>query len=191
TLTGLGSATASSGVASKTVAGGLVGALTLGAAASGLTDDAQSFVVVTGPADHLTFTSSAADLTSGLSRTLTAQVRDAAGNLATGYSGTAHVTSTDGQATLPSDYGFGAGDAGRHDFSVTLRSHGTQTVTVTDTGDATLTKTTGGITVSTDVASTATSTIVTADGTLTADGSSTTAVTVQLKDQFGNDIDVS
>ena len=41
-----------------------------------------------GAADHLTFTSSTADLASGGGRTLVAEVRDAAGNLLTGDNST-------------------------------------------------------------------------------------------------------
>src|SRR5204862_4655656 len=64
TLTGLGSVTASGGIASKSVTAVLAGAITLGADATSLTADAQSFTVVPGAADHVAFTSSAADLAS-------------------------------------------------------------------------------------------------------------------------------
>src|SRR5262249_1498214 len=39
---------------------------------------------------------------------------------------------TDPDATLPADFTFGAGDAGSHDFSVTLKTAGTTTVTLDD-----------------------------------------------------------
>ena len=45
------------------------------------------------------------------------RVKDAFGNTATGYTGTVHFTSTDGQAVLPADYTFTAGDAGIHTFT--------------------------------------------------------------------------
>jgi hypothetical protein len=62
-------------------------------------------------------------------------------NVATGYTGTVHFTSTDGAATLPVNYTFTAGDAGTHTFPAgfTLRTAGSQIVTVTDTGNATIT----------------------------------------------------
>jgi hypothetical protein len=54
--------------------------------------------------------------------------------IATGYTGTIHFSSTDALATLPSNYTFTAGDAGTHAFAggVTLRTAGPQIVTVSD-----------------------------------------------------------
>jgi hypothetical protein len=71
--------------------------------------------------------------------TLTAY--DTNDNLATGYTGTVHFTSTDGAATLPVDYTFTAGDAGAHTFPAgfILRTAGSQVVTVTDTITPTIT----------------------------------------------------
>ena len=64
-------------------------------------------------------------------------------NVATGYRGTVHFTSTDGSATLPTDYTFTAADNGTHTFSgvtgITLRTPGGQTVYATDVLDATVT----------------------------------------------------
>jgi sugar lactone lactonase YvrE len=58
---------------------------------------------------------------------------DPFGNVATGYLGTIHFTSSDTAATLPKDFTFTASSAGRHAFHVTLNTAGTQTITVTDT----------------------------------------------------------
>ena len=71
----------------------------------------------------------------------TLTVYDVSYNLATGYRGTVHFTSTDGAATLPLDYTFIAGDNGAHTFPAgfTLRTSGGQTVYATDTADATIT----------------------------------------------------
>jgi hypothetical protein len=70
---------------------------------------------------------------------------DAYGNVATGYTGTVRFTSSDGNpnAHLPADYTFTAADGGTHTFSVgvSLHSHGQQTLTVTDTADASITGT--------------------------------------------------
>ena len=68
---------------------------------------------------------------SAFSVTLTA--RDPYGNTATGYTGTVHFASTDGQANLPGDYTFTAADAGVHTFSATLKTAGTQSLIATDT----------------------------------------------------------
>jgi uncharacterized repeat protein (TIGR03803 family) len=51
----------------------------------------------------------------------------------TGYTGTVHFTSTDGQAVLPANYTFTAGVA---TFTTTLKTAGTQTITATDTANS-------------------------------------------------------
>ncbi len=50
---------------------------------------------------------------------------DPYGNVATGYTGTVDLTSSDGQAVLPASYTFIAADAGSHTFAVTLDTAGT------------------------------------------------------------------
>jgi hypothetical protein len=60
---------------------------------------------------------------------------DQYGNVATGYVGTVHFASSDPLAGLPADYTFTAADAGRHTFTATLNTAGTQTLSVTDTAN--------------------------------------------------------
>jgi hypothetical protein len=86
--------------------------------------------------------------THGVAYTFTVTVLDAYGNIATGYRGTVHLGSSDVQAALPADYTFTAADKGKHSFSATLNTLGTQSLTATDTVTATLTGSEGGITVS-------------------------------------------
>ncbi len=62
-------------------------------------------------------------------------------NVATAYTGTVHFTSTDGSATLPSNYTFTPGDAGSHTFSFTFQTPGMQSLTVSDVSTATNTLT--------------------------------------------------
>ena len=83
----------------------------------------------------------------GVMGTLTVTVRDAYGNVATGYLGTVHFTSSDITASLPGNYAFKASDAGVHDFNVTLLAIGTWKVTVTDTVKSTITGYQSGIVV--------------------------------------------
>ena len=64
---------------------------------------------------------------------------DAAGNVATGYTGTVHLSSSDAQAVLPADYTFTAADGGIHTFTVTLKTAGTQSLSVVDTAHPSLT----------------------------------------------------
>jgi hypothetical protein len=72
----------------------------------------------------------------------TVTVTDQYGNVATGYTGTIHFTSSDSVATasgnLPPNYTFTSADAGAHTFWIALRTVGTQTVTATDTVNAAL-----------------------------------------------------
>jgi hypothetical protein len=63
---------------------------------------------------------------------VTVTALDPYGNVATGYTGTVHFSSSSA-ATLPADYTFTAADGGVHTFWVTLRTAGSQTVTATDT----------------------------------------------------------
>ena len=76
--------------------------------------------------------------TPGAAISVTAVALDAYGNTVTTYAGTVHFTSSDACATFPPNYTFTGTENGQHFFSnaVTLRTDGTQTVTVTDTSNA-------------------------------------------------------
>ena len=71
--------------------------------------------------------------TAGTAFTFTLKVLDNSGNVVPGYTGTVHFTSTDVAAGLPADYTFTAADAGSHVFSVTLKTAGSRTISMTDT----------------------------------------------------------
>ena len=70
---------------------------------------------------------------------------DAYGNVATGYTGTVHFTSSDGLAALPANYTFTTADNGSHTFTATLSTVGTQSIMATDTSKSTITGTESGI----------------------------------------------
>src|SRR6185437_11915762 len=70
--------------------------------------------------------------TAGAAQSFTVTVKDAFGNFATGYTGTVAFGSSDVQAGLPASYTFTAADAGVHTFTATLKTAGTQSVTVKD-----------------------------------------------------------
>jgi hypothetical protein len=61
--------------------------------------------------------------TAGAAQTVTVTADHVYGNVATGYLGTVHFTSSDANAgtVLPADYGFTAADAGAHTFTMALR----------------------------------------------------------------------
>jgi beta-lactamase superfamily II metal-dependent hydrolase/fibronectin type 3 domain-containing protein/DNA/RNA endonuclease YhcR with UshA esterase domain len=82
-----------------------------------------------------------ANPTSSIPFNVTVTALDASEATVTGYTGTAHFTSSDGAAALPGDYTFTAGDAGTHVFPVTLTATGAQSVTATDTVDGSITGT--------------------------------------------------
>lgn len=82
--------------------------------------------------------------------TVTVVAKDPFGNTATGYRGTIHLTSSDGQALLPADYTFTAGDSGVRTFTVTLVTPGTHSLTATDTTTPSITGTQAGIVVNPD-----------------------------------------
>jgi hypothetical protein len=84
---------------------------------------------------------------SGIPGLVTVVVRDAFGNSTPGYVGTVHFTSTDVQAILPANYTFTAGDAGLHNFLVTLKTTGSQAITATDTVSVSITGSQIGITI--------------------------------------------
>ncbi len=77
--------------------------------------------------------------TAGVTQTVTVTAKDIYGNLATGYTGTVTVSSSDLQAGLPGSYSFTASDAGIHNFNVTLKTAGTQSIGVTDAQNSTVT----------------------------------------------------
>lgn len=77
--------------------------------------------------------------TAGTALTFTVTVLDPYGNVATGYTGMVHFTSSDAQAALPANYTFTAANAGAHSFSATLNTAGTDTITATDTATSSLT----------------------------------------------------
>jgi hypothetical protein len=86
-------------------------------------------------------------VTAGAAGSVTVTLKDAAGNVAAGYRGTVHFTSSDPQAALPADYTFTAADAGKHTFPVALKTAGSQSLTATDKVAGAITGTQAGISV--------------------------------------------
>jgi regulation of enolase protein 1 (concanavalin A-like superfamily) len=104
------------------------------------------------PAPATSFTLTApTNSTAGTAVPLTLTAYNASGNVASGYTGTVHFTSSDPMAALPKDYTFTAADLGTHTFTATLFQGGTATITATDTLNSNITPGTAGITVQTTV----------------------------------------
>jgi hypothetical protein len=110
-----------------------IGALdaTAGAATVSVAPAAASSFVITGPSS----------VGAGTAFSITVTAVDAYGNVATGYRGTVHFSCSDGKASLAANYTFTTTDSGTHTFSVKLKTKGTQTITVTDTLDGSITGT--------------------------------------------------
>jgi len=79
----------------------------------------------------------------GQSFNITVTLKDPFGNVATGYRGTVHFTTSDPlpTAVVPTDHTFTIADAGTSSFSATLWTPPSQTITVKDTTNAALTDT--------------------------------------------------
>ncbi len=86
--------------------------------------------------------------TTGAGVSVQVKAVDGSNSVVTGFTGTVHLASTDGSATLPADYTFTSGDAGVHSFNVTFNTVGAQTVTASS---GSLSKTSATCTVSTSV----------------------------------------
>jgi hypothetical protein len=103
---------------------------------SGITGSQSGIVVNPAAASKFVVTTSAATLSAGNSVSVTLTAYDKYGNVATGYTGTVHFTSSDGHAVLPGDTTLTHGTGS---FSVTLKTAGSQTITATDTNNSALT----------------------------------------------------
>jgi uncharacterized repeat protein (TIGR01451 family) len=118
-------------------------------------------------------------ITAGTAGSFTVTARDAFGNTATGYTGTVHFSSSDGQASLPADSTLTSGTGS---FSATLKTAGTQSITATDTVTSSITGSQGGVTVTPAAASTQ---VVTGFPSPILAGTAG-SFTVTAKDAFGN-----
>ena len=136
-------------------------------------------VFTPGAATHFTVTGFPSPTTAGDAHSFTVTARDQFNNVATGYAGTVHFSSSDAQSVLPADYTFNGGDAGVHSFSATLKTAGSQSITG---NDGTLTGTQSGIVVQ---AASATSLIVSGYPSPTTAGASH-SFSVTAKDAYGN-----
>ena len=87
--------------------------------------------------DHLAFTGPTSALSSKAFQ-LTVSALDASSNTVTTYADPVSFASSDPAAVLPAPYTFSTADSGAHQFNITLKTAGTQTITVTDTANASL-----------------------------------------------------
>jgi hypothetical protein len=142
-----GDAMMSNGVATFSVTPMTLGAQTLTA-----TDTSGAGLTVTQtitgtPGDAVRFTvTPIGNAVAGTVQTFTVTAYDAFGNVAVDYGGTVVFSSTDPIASLPY-YTFAAADGGTHTFTVALKTAGTQSLTVRDSLNTSMTSTQTGIVV--------------------------------------------
>jgi hypothetical protein len=146
-----------------------------------LTATESKIVVQPAGASSLKVVGVPATLTAGKTDSLTITVYDPFGNVATGYSGSVVFTSSDPRAVLPAPVTFVSG-TGIANVTLTLETAGSQSITVTDDEDSSITGTEPGITVRAAAASALQ--IAGPTGPLTAGTSST--FTVTAVDPYGN-----
>jgi hypothetical protein len=114
--------------------------LTVADTANAAVVGAQGSIVVNAAAASRLVLSAPASVNAGARFSVTVTVVDAYGNIVTGYRGTVAFRSSDSTAKLPTNYTFTAADLGVHTFTgLILRKKGTQSITVTDTLDSSLT----------------------------------------------------
>jgi hypothetical protein len=136
-----------------------------------------------GPAATLTVAGFPSSVVAGAANSLTVTVKDAFGNIATGYRGTVHFTSSDSAAVLPANYTFIGADTGVHVFSATLKTASTSaSITATDTATSSITGTQVPIVVT--PAGAATLTVTGFPSSVVA--GTANSLTVTAKDAFGN-----
>ncbi|MCW3996390.1 MAG: hypothetical protein NWE98_09640, partial [Candidatus Bathyarchaeota archaeon] len=115
------------------------GAITTYTFTNVIADHTIHAVFAQNPVTHFVVSGYPDSTTAGEAHDFTVTAKDEFGNTITGYTGTVHFTSSDGQATLPADYTFTSEDAGVHTFSATLKTAGTQSITATDRDNSDIT----------------------------------------------------
>ncbi len=142
-----------------------------------ITGTSNTIAVSAAAATHFSV-SAPSSVTAGTAFSFTVTALDQFNNTATGYAGTVHFTSSDGQAILPANSTLtnGAGT-----FNATLKTTGSQTLTGTDTVTASITGTSNAITVGTAVA-----THFSISAPASATPGTAFSITVTARDQFNN-----
>jgi ELWxxDGT repeat protein len=121
-------------------------------------------------------------VTAGMAGSFTVTAKNADGSTNTTYRGAVHFSGSDPQAILPPNYAFTAADNGVHTFSATLKTAGSQSITVSDTVVPSGAGTQAGITVKAVAASRFTVAGFPSPTTAGVAGS----FTVTARDAFGN-----
>jgi hypothetical protein len=136
--------------------------------------------VVPAATQSLSVTGFPTSVVAGTAGSVTVTALGPNGNVLTSYTGTVSITSSDPRAVLPSTYTFVAADSGKHTFSVTLKTAGTQSITATDTSSLT------GKESNIQVQSAAATTLYLTGIPTTVTAGTTNSFTVTATDPYGN-----
>jgi hypothetical protein len=170
--------TLSNGVATFGATLTMAGTQTLTATdTNSITGTSNGVAVSAAAATHFAV-SAPSSTTAGSPFRFTVTALDPFNNTATGYGGTVHFTSSDPQAVLPANATLTNGVG---TFTVTLKTAGIQSLTATDTANATITGSTNGITVTPGAA---THFVITGPSSVKA--GSAFSLTVTALDAYGN-----
>ena len=113
---------------------------------SAITGTLSGISISPASASHFVLSGLPSTATVGVAQSVTVTAEDTYGNVATGYAGTVHFTSSDTKASLPANYTFTTANAGVHAFTLRFGTAGTQSVKVKATTSG-ITATQSGITV--------------------------------------------
>jgi hypothetical protein len=146
---------------------------------SSITGSQGGIVVTPAAAATLDVSGLASPRVAGVAASVTVTARDACGNTVTDYTGTVHITSTDGSAVLPANSTLTNGVG---TFGVTLKTAGSQSVTAADTVTGSITGSQNDIVVDPAAASSLSVSGLSSPRTAGVAGT----LTVTAFDQFGN-----
>jgi hypothetical protein len=96
----------------------------------------QGIAISPAATDHLVLSQFPSKTTAGVAHNFRVTAQDLYGNTTSAFADTVSFSSTDSQSALPASYSFLASDMGVHTFSATLKTAGTQSLTVQDSSHA-------------------------------------------------------
>jgi hypothetical protein len=145
--------------------------------------------VTSASASRFSVTGFPSTLNAGVAASIVVTAIDPYGNQASSYTGAITLSSTDTAASMPAAYTYSASDKGVKTFSgeLTLFTAGQHTIIATDLTTSTVTGSQTGITIYELSASTA-RTSITGTTPVFADGTSTSTISIYIKDVYGNGV---
>ena len=151
TTSGAGSIAAVAGVATRAFTGLVAGSVTITASRTGFTSGTTTFAVAAGAATHITVTSPTTTLAIGVTRPITAQIRDAQENVVTTDNTTVVDFAQSGAGTVTALPGSATAVAGVATRNVNGATNGSVTISAIENPDGTLVNGSTSFTVFSDI----------------------------------------